>query len=98
MEEVWRIKDQLAAVPRYLFDQMGHIRNGIILTRPDINDLGVFVFLNRQNKSGDTMPIASWNEPTKSLSLKGSEVIVLTRWTSPTEFLLLNDNNRNIKN
>ena len=61
--------------------------------------VGVFAFLNRQNNEGaDTMPIASWNEPTKSLSLQSSEVIVLTKWTSPTDFLLPENNNRDIKN
>lgn len=54
--------------------------------------VGVFALLNRQNEVANSMPIASWNEPTKSLSLQGSEVIVLTKWTSPTDFLLPENN------
>jgi hypothetical protein len=54
--------------------------------------VGVFALLNRQNEVANSLPIASWNEPTKSLSLQGSEVIVLTKWTSPTDFLLPENN------
>lgn len=60
--------------------------------------VGVFAFLNRQNEVASIMPIASWNEPTKGLSMQCSDVIVLTKWTSPTDFLLPDNNNGHIKN
>ena len=60
--------------------------------------VGLVAILNRNNKVDNANQIVSWNEPSKSLMLSqpGSDLMVLTRWTSPTDFLLP-ENAQNIK-
>ncbi|MEP7323972.1 MAG: hypothetical protein ABI761_18735 [Saprospiraceae bacterium] len=52
--------------------------------------VGLAVTKNRQDQKADNIKqITSWNEPSKSLiPPPGSDLMVLSRWASPTNFLL----------
>lgn len=52
--------------------------------------VGLVATRNRQDQKIDNIKqITSWNEPSKSLiPPPGSDLRVLTRWASPTDFLL----------
>lgn len=62
--------------------------------------VGIILTLNRhESQVSTTMQLNSWDEPTKSLMVNKtkSQLTDLTRWTSPTDFLL-SENTRQIKN